>query len=106
MSALKDRQAARWEAVKELEREFGEMFDPDGCDVAEGPVALVEQTVYASGEIYITMHKDIAAAASYHDNQEYPEDWSIRACVNVDTGKRFYPEVKTVFELYPDQEDN
>lgn len=105
MSALKDRQKARWEAVEGLEAEFGKACDLDAIDVAEGPVALIEQSTF-SGDIYITMHKDIETAASYHDGQEYPEDWSIRACVNVDTGERYFPHPKTIFELYPDQEDN
>lgn len=96
----------RFDVARKLAHEFGGVLDSDTIDVTEGPIALVERSAYANGEIYITMHKDIAAAAIYHDSQEFPEDWSIRACVNVDTGERYFPIPKTTFELYPDQEVN
>lgn len=58
---------------------------------------LVECSRY-DGELYLTEHDDLESAATYHDSQEEPEDWPIRALYDLDTGERYSGQTAAAYE--------
>lgn len=65
---------------------------------------LVEESRYSKGDFYLTMHPTLDDAASYHDSQEYPEDWDIRFLVDVKRGWRYTAFTTTAFVLNNEEE--
>lgn len=53
-----------------------------------------------SPSVYYTLHHSPDDAADYHLNQEYPDDWTVEALINLETGTRFDPEPTTVTTIH------
>lgn len=78
-----------------LDDEDHEIDSDDG--VVEGQrFLLIERSVYG-GDAYLTTHGSAEDAAAYHDGQENPEDWPIRALWDLATGVEFCSESHTTF---------
>lgn len=61
---------------------------------------LIEQSV-VDRSYFLTLHSCIEAASVYHDTQESAEDWTVVELVDLSSGKRYDPEVRTSFVESP-----
>lgn len=67
-------------------------FRSDIEDVMDGSKRFLLIERDDEGERWATTHESPDDAASYHVNQENPEDWPIEALVDLDTGEMFRGE--------------
>lgn len=81
--------ASRLAVSQSLLRNYPGWDGDEGNDVIDR-FLLVEQNVGGSDPPYwATTHKSRAAAAKYHDGQEYAEDWCPVLLYDLDTGETF-----------------
>ena len=76
-------------------------FEVGGDEEKPERYLLVEQSTY-DGSIHFSLHENKEGAAFYHDTQEYPEDWAIKALVDLDSGEHYFAVPSTSFDRMPD----
>jgi hypothetical protein len=54
--------------------------------------ALIERSVFDDSH-YLTTHRSLEAAGSYHTSQEHAEDWTIDYAVDLDTAAEYDGEI-------------
>jgi hypothetical protein len=95
----------RQERVEEIVKAIkpvGRPVDTNAVEVVHadtGRFLLVEKNrgaAAAEQSHWFTSHSSLDAAWSYHDRNEYPEDWEVACAVDLDTGKTYVPGRTTV----------
>lgn len=93
----------RTEKIRVLAREFPpyehiEDMIPEFAVEDDIPQWLLVEANRYDSTYCLSVHASRRDAADYHDNQEYPEDWSIKVLVDLDTDERYGAVPSTRFE--------
>lgn len=86
------RQWGQWGDIEVSHQQYSHVTRPR--DLAGAPYVLVETSRY--GQTWITIWASPEAAANYHVNQEYADDWDLAELVDIRTGDQFQIELKPV----------